>query len=222
MTQPYPIALTGLAGGRCVVVGGGAVAARKVAGLLDSDAQVVVISPTLQAELAVWHAAGRIEHLARRYSQGDLEGATLVFAATDQRAVNAEVAAEARARGLLHNIADDPAAGTFHTLGALRRGPVLVAIGTGGASPALAALIRRRVAATIGPEYGLLAERLSALRAEIAEQLPAARRAQLWRALASEELLALLRAGDHDQFEARLATLMHDHSAVATASDTHP
>lgn len=206
--QPYPIALTQLAGVRCIVVGGGEVALRKVGALLDSGAQVEVISPALQPELAAWRDAGRIQHTARRYSQGDLAGALLVIAATDQRSVNAAVADEARARGLLLNVADDPAAGNFHTLAAVTRGEVLLAVSTGGASPALAALIRRKLETTFGPEYGVLAERLSALRREIGHRLPPTARARLWRALASEESLTLLRADDLAGFEARVAALL--------------
>jgi siroheme synthase-like protein len=211
--QPYPIALTGLRGLRCVVVGGGEVALRKVGALLDSGAQVELISPTLQPELAAWRDAGRLQHMARPYAPGDLAGAFLVIAATDRREVNAAVAAEARERGMLHNIADDPDAGNFHTLGAVQRGDVLLAVSTGGGSPALAAHIRRKLETTFGPEYGVLAARLGALRREIGRSLTPAARTQLWRALATDEMLALIRAGDLAQFEARIAALLDERAA---------
>lgn len=192
-SSPYPIALMHLENTRCVVVGGGAVATRKVGALLDSGARVRVISPKIGDELRAWRDAGRIEWIDRAYESGDLDGATLVFAATDRRAVNAAVADEARSIGALLNVADDPDGSAFHTLGAIRRGPLLVAIGTGGESPALAALIRRTLERTIGPEFGVLAERLGALRRAIGDTLPPETRTRLWRALATDEFVELAR-----------------------------
>lgn len=206
--KPYPIVLTQLERVRCVVVGGGEVAARKVRALLDSGANVTVISPALQPQLAEWHAAGRIVHAARPYQAGDLTDAFLVIAATDRREVNAAVAAEAREHGLLCNIADDPGDSTFHTLGSVMRGDVLLAVATGGDSPALAAHIRRKLEATFGPEYGVLAQRLGALRREIGPTLSPAARTQLWRALASDEVLEWLRSGDEARLERYIDTLV--------------
>lgn len=194
--KPYPIVLTQLDQMRCVVIGGGAVAARKVGALLDSGARVKVISPALEPQLAGWHAADQIDYVARGYQTGDLADAKLAIAATNRREVNAAVAADARARGILINIADDPDGSNFHTLAAVTRGDVLVAVGTGGSSPALAALIRRKLEATIGPEYGVLAERLGTLRRELGPTLPPAVRTRLWRALATDESLDSARQGE--------------------------
>ncbi len=205
--QPYPIVLTGLDRVHCVVVGGGAVAARKVGALIASGAQVRVISPHLHGQLADWLAQGRFEHVARRYEQGDLEGAFLAIAATSVREVNVQVAAEARARGILINVADDPDAGNFTTMGAVTRGDVLLAVSTGGESPALSAFIRRRLEVTFGPEYGMLAQRLGELRQQVLETLPAAERPRFWRALVNDEVLGWLRDGD----EARFDTLVQVH-----------
>ncbi len=200
--KPYPIALTHLDHGLCVVVGGGEVAVRKVAALLDSGAQVKVISPELRPQLIDWREAGRIVHVARPYAPGDLAGALLVIAATDRRDVNAAVANEARQRGILHNIADDPAASSFHTLAAVTHGDVVLAVSTGGDSPALAAHIRRKLTTLFGPEYGILAQRLGALRREFEPLLPVETRTKLWRALATDEVLELVRTGDEAQFDA--------------------
>lgn len=220
--KPYPIALTQLAGLRCVVVGGGEVALRKIGALLDSGAQVEVISPALHPQLVQWRDDGRIRHTARPYTAGDLLGAFLVIAATDQRAVNAAVAAEARQRGMLHNITDDPDASNFHSLGAVQRGDVLLAVSTGGSSPALAALIRRKLETTFGPEYGVLAERLHALRREIGQSLTSAARAQLWRALATEQTLELIRAGDLAQLEVHIAAMLDQCAAAQTVAQPEP
>lgn len=201
--KPYPVLLTQLAGALCVVVGGGAVAARKVAALLDSGARVRVISPVLHPHFVQFEQA--IEHVARAYAPGDLQDVALAIAATDRREVNAQVADEARLHGILHNIADDPDKSSFHTLGAVWRGDVLLAASTGGDSPALAALMRRKLLATFGPEYGVLAERLGALRRSIGATLPPAARTALWRSLATDEALALLGNGDEAAFAELIA-----------------
>ncbi len=211
--RPYPIALTHLHRARCVVVGGGTVATRKVAALLESGAQVTVIGPTLDAQLAAWRDANRLTHIERPYESGDLAGATLAFTATSDSQVNQAVAAEARARGILINIADDPDASDFYTLPVVQRGPVQIAVSTGGESPALAALIRRTLESLIGPEYGVLAERLGALRREIDHALPPESRARLWRRLASDEALTLIRMGDQAGLESLIATALEEQRA---------
>jgi siroheme synthase-like protein len=206
--KPYPIVLTQLEQARCVVVGGGEVAVRKVRALLDSHAQVKVISPEIHPQLAEWRDAARISHEARPYATSDLDGAFLVVAATNQRIVNAAIADDARQRGMLYNIADDPAAGNFHTLGAVMRGDVLLAVATGGDSPALAAYIRRKLEATFGPEYGVLAHRLGALRRELGTNLPAPARTRLWRTLVSDEVLEWVRTGDQARLEHYITALV--------------
>src|SRR5215211_2520154 len=105
----YPITLTSLRGAPVVVVGGGAVGERKVRGLLAAGAAVRLISPTASEQLQAWAAAGQIGWEQREYTVGDLDGARLVFAATNRREVNAQLAREAAALGLLCNVADAPA-----------------------------------------------------------------------------------------------------------------
>ena len=124
-----------------MVVGGGEVANRKARKLLQARAKVVVISPDVEPELA----SMAVEVRRRPYTEGDLEGAFLAFAATNRRDVNAAVALEARERGILANVADKPAEGDFALPSTLRRGQLQVAVSTGGASPALAQRIRREL-----------------------------------------------------------------------------
>lgn len=158
----YPVFLTGLADMLCVVVGGGTVAARKVRGLLAAGARVRVISPELCAELDALHATQQVEWIPRAYCAGDLAGASLVFAATDARTANQAVAGEARQSGILCNVADSPAEGTFH-VPAVYRGScpseqemqdndaaqVVIAVGTGGQSPGLARRLRDALVAAL-------------------------------------------------------------------------
>src|SRR5262245_33756453 len=125
----YPIFLD-LTDRPCVVVGGGAVAQRKVDGLLGSGATVTVVSPTVTPRLAAHAAAGRIRHVARDYRASDLDGQQLAFVATDDGQLNGAVAEEARARGVWVNSADDPANCAFILPSVLRRGALQVAVGT--------------------------------------------------------------------------------------------
>ncbi|MBA3944997.1 MAG: bifunctional precorrin-2 dehydrogenase/sirohydrochlorin ferrochelatase [Herpetosiphonaceae bacterium] len=195
----YPITLTNLQRGRCIVVGGGAVAERKVSGLLEAGAPVEVISPDITPQLDAWHVAGQITYHAEPYHRGSLTGARLVIAATNEHAVNAAVADEGQALGALVNVADDPAASDFHTAGVVRRGDITLTVSTSGGSPALAALMRRRLEATFGPEYAELATWLRQIRDTVGPQLQPQSRTALYRALATEEVLDWLRAGDHEQ-----------------------
>lgn len=150
---PFPVFLV-VAGSRCIVVGGGTVAARKVADLLEAGARVTVIAEVPGDAVRGMADGGTIELAERRYREGDLAGAVLVFAATGDEAVNAAVAAEARAAGIPVNVADDPEKCTFFSGAVVRRGPLRVAISTSGVCPALAAAVRRDIEERILPSYG--------------------------------------------------------------------
>jgi precorrin-2 dehydrogenase / sirohydrochlorin ferrochelatase len=150
-----------------VVIGGGQVAARKVEGLLAAGAQVKVISPILNPELQSLAGSGVITFLPRAYQDGDLEGAYLVIAATDETSVNHAVWTEAMKRGCLVNVVDDPEHSTFILPAVFQRGEMSVAISTGGGSPALARRLRERLEEVIGPEYGTLTELMAELRPEL-------------------------------------------------------
>ena len=139
-----------------MVVGGGEVANRKARKLLQARAKVVVVSPEVKPELASIAA----EVCRRPYREGDLEGAFLVFAATDAREVNAVVAREARERGIPINVADKPSEGNFALPSVLRRGQLQVAVSTGGASPALARKIRQELEDAFGSEWAGVVESL--------------------------------------------------------------
>ena len=189
----YPVALD-LTGRPCLVVGGGAIAERKVSGLVEAGARVTVVSPALTERLAAWAAVGRIAHRPREYAASDLEGQQLAFSATDRRDVTETVAADARRRGLWVNAADDPRYCDFLVPSVLRRGRLQVAVSTGGASPALAARVRRDLEAYFTPEYEDLVE----LAAEVRRELRAGGRradAAHWRELLDADLRRLLADG---------------------------
>ncbi len=117
-------------------------------------------------------SAGAITFLPRPYQDGDLEGAYLVIAATDDPTVNQSVWTEAERRGCLINVVDDPQHSNFILPAVVRRGEVSVAVSTGGNSPALARRLRERIEKLIGPEYGALAELLGELRPELIADFP--------------------------------------------------
>jgi precorrin-2 dehydrogenase/sirohydrochlorin ferrochelatase len=212
-----PIVLTGLANATCTVVGGGEVAQRKVAALLEGGAdRVRLVAPELTGRLSRLAAELRIEHLARRYRPGDLIGSVLAIAASDDPFVNEKVAAEAAGLGILINVADAPELGNFTTPAVVRRGPLLLTVSTGGASPTLAATIRRDLARRYGAEHGHLLELLSRLRPEAARRLPAQQRRAFWRSLTSRQVLAEVRRGHMERVEAFAEKLLAQLSAPAT------
>jgi uroporphyrin-III C-methyltransferase/precorrin-2 dehydrogenase/sirohydrochlorin ferrochelatase len=152
----YPLSLR-LAGRRVVVVGGGSVALRRVAGLRTAGADIVVISPQLSPTLGDLAARGLITARTRGYEPGDLDGAWLVFACTDQPGVNAAVAAEAERQRIWCVRADDAAASAAWVPATGRSGPVTVAVNA-GRNPRRAAALRDRLVATVDAE-GRLAEK---------------------------------------------------------------
>src|SRR5881296_4234132 len=159
MPDYFP-AFLDLRGRRCLVVGGGAIAERKVHGLLECGARVGVVSPALVPALARLVASGRIEHRARAFRKADARRCVLVVAATGTAAVDDAVAVAARRHNALVNAVDRPARCDFIYGSVLRRGELQVAVSTGGRAPALAREIRRRLESIIGPEYAELVERV--------------------------------------------------------------
>ena len=187
-----------LAGRRVVVAGGGAVATRRVAALLDSGADVVVVAPELSEALETWAAEGRVRASRRPFRPDDLDGAWLALAATGQRAVDAEVVAASEARCCFVSSAGGDPPGSFAPMAVLRRGDLEVGVGTSGRSPALSAWLCQRLEAVVGPEYGTLleiaAEARDGLRA--AGQRPGERD---WQAALDSGILESIRAGRLDE-----------------------
>jgi precorrin-2 dehydrogenase/sirohydrochlorin ferrochelatase len=187
MRKLYPM-MVDLTGKRCLVVGGGTVAERKVTLLLECGADVEVVSPATTARLGALAASGAMRVRRRPVRPSDLSDAFLVVVATDDPQVNREVAERVRTTGGLVNVADDPEACSFLVPSVLRRGDLTIAISTGGGSPALAKKLRQRLEQTIGPEYEayLAALRLLRERARRAIADPQLRRAVHQRAVESD------------------------------------
>jgi precorrin-2 dehydrogenase/sirohydrochlorin ferrochelatase len=162
----YPLCLD-ISGKRCVVVGSGNVAERKIKRLLDCGACVEVVGKALTPILAAWKGEGRIVHRETDYEDSCLAGASLVIGATDDETVNERIAQDARTRRIPVNIVDNPARCDFILPSVVERGDLLIAVSTGGKSPALAGKLREDLEESYGPEYGILLEILGALRAKV-------------------------------------------------------
>jgi siroheme synthase-like protein len=165
----YPIFLE-MNGRPCVVIGGGAVAERKVEELLAAGAQVTVISPTIAEGLRDLLAQGSIRHVKRAYERGDLADCELVFAATDDPEINAAAFREAQSRRIWINSADDAAHCDFILPGVIRRGDLAVAVSTGGASPAATRAIREELEDYFTADYARFVEVAGEARRQLREK----------------------------------------------------
>ena len=202
----YPVNLI-LAGKPCLVVGGGAVAARKAAGLLACGADVHVIAALAGPEVSALPVS--VER--RPYQEGDVAGYRLVIAATDDPDTNHAIYREADALGTWVNSADDPAACTFTLPSIVRRGPVMVTVSTGGRSPALAAWLKGRFEGYVGPEYEVLVDMLASAR----EDMKAAGRSTEhadWQRLLDSDILDLVKSGQVGLARERLQTWLSSSS----------
>jgi precorrin-2 dehydrogenase/sirohydrochlorin ferrochelatase len=214
--QGYPVMLN-IVGKRCVIVGGGKVSARKTAGLLDSGAQVTVISPVLGPDLQRYANDGQIQWISRAYESALLTELRpfLVFAATDSPQVNRQVAQDADAISALVNIADDPTNSDFHNMLSVRRDPITVAFSTGGASPALAKRLKQRIEGVISDDYATITQWLGEIRPQIKKQFASqSDRAALYNAILDSDIPSLL--GDnqpdaaYDRLQDFLKERIHD------------
>jgi siroheme synthase-like protein len=165
----YPVYLD-LRNRPALVVGGGAVAERKVESLMEAGARVTLVSPQATEALCQHSEAGRIVLHRRRFELSDLDGVCLVISATDDTAVQAKVAAAAEARNIPVNTVDIPELCTFIVPAVVRRGSVTVAISTGGKSPSLAAALRSRMESVLTDEVARTADLLGSIRDEVHER----------------------------------------------------
>ncbi|GGH61204.1 precorrin-2 oxidase [Paenibacillus silvae] len=179
-----------------LVIGGGRVAERKVKGLLQGEARITVVSPQLTPALEQLHQESRFEWIARSYRNGDLRGAFLVYAATDDSQVNTAVVEEAEAASILVNDAISSGNSSFITPSVVRRGRLSIAISTAGAGPAAAAEIRALLEQQFGDEYETYLDFLHQMRMEIKSRaLPPVIRSKLLRRLTEMDILDQIRTG---------------------------
>ena len=204
MAFSYPVMLE--VGGRAVVVvGEEAVRLGRADALLDAGALVTVVAEGPAARLDLIEARGAVVE-RRGFHAGDLAGAFLCVASSGDPAERAAIAREARARGVLVNVMDDVEHCDFAAPAVVRRGDLVIAVGTGGRSPALARRLREELSERFGPEWAEVLEVLGRVREESLRAFPdLGERAARWQAaLDTEELTTLVRAGRADEAARRL------------------
>ena len=186
----------------CVIIGGGRVALRKLKGLLEEGARVRVVSPGVIPEIESLAESKNVELIKSPYSREAIEGAFLVFCATDDRVVNSKAAEDAENLGILVNCADDLEKSSFTLPGSVKRGELLITVSTGGASPELSRLLRKRLQQEFGEHWGEWLERLKKLRQEAREQIPGSHaRGVFWRSVLTEHILELVESGRQEEAE---------------------
>ncbi len=210
-TLPIFLKLTGQP---CAVIGGGEVAARKVALLLDAGACVTVTAPALCATLAELSSSGRIGYRASVFSADSLDDVAVAIAATDDRAVNAEVSRLAQERRIPVNVVDDPELCSFILPAIVDRSPVVVAVSTGGASPVLARLLRAKLEALIPTTYGQLATLVQRFRSNVKERLTQPARRPFWEKVLQGPIAELVFSGRTALAEQALAQAIDDADAA--------
>jgi len=205
----YPVSLN-IRGRKCVVAGGGEVALRKVKALLEHGADVEVISPDLCPELVRLGESGEISVHNHAYETGNLAGAFLAIAATDDVETNRRVAKEARRKAILVNVVDDAVNSDFIVPSYLRREGLTVAVSTAGQSPALARKIRTRLEKEITDQYGALARLIGEVRAEIKQEGKKIEDNRWQEALDVDLLLGLLQKGEREKAKALLLSRLKE------------
>jgi precorrin-2 dehydrogenase/sirohydrochlorin ferrochelatase len=204
----YPVCLD-IKDKLCVVVGGGEVALRKVQGLIAAGAEVRVISPEVEPELALLADEGRIDWQRKTFAPDDLCRALLVFAATDDRDVQEQICRQAVLAGQLVNVADDPACCNFQVPACLRRGDLTIAIATGGKSPAVAAMIKARLEPEFGPEYEVLLNLMALVRRQVAGGgYSQAQRKKIYKKILHDDIVELIRSERVDALRDHLRSVL--------------
>lgn len=207
MTTGYPAILL-LDGRLAVVVGGGQVSERKVRTLREAGAKVRLVAEDVTPKLRDLAEAGEVELVKRRYARGDLDGAVVAVAATDDEEVNQGVYAEAAEKGIPVNVVDNPALCTFIAPSIIRRGDLVIAISTGGAAPALAVRLRESLEQQFGDEYARFLELMADLRRQITVPGDQDDRAKAWYRVIDSDVMDLVRAGEIERARERATALL--------------
>jgi siroheme synthase-like protein len=208
----YPVFLN-LKDRNVLLVGAGETGLQKVQGLFESEARIHVVAPEALPEIVQWAREKRLRWDSRAYSAADLEDKCLVIAATDDPALQKQVASEARAKGLWVNIVDVPPLCDFIAPAVVTQGDIQIAISTGGAAPAIAKLLRKQLEPVIGPEYAQLVRLVREWRPDILK-MPKPQRVSLWERVASQTFLNTIRADGLRTAEAQLKEWIYGKSVI--------
>jgi len=203
----YPIGLD-ISGRRCLVIGGGEVGERKAQRLLECGARVSVVGRDLTPALARLRKKGAIDHIPGDYEQRLLKGAFLVIGATDDRTVNERIFRDARKRGVLTNIVDDPDRCDFILPALCRQGELVITVATGGKSPALAKRLRQDLEERYGPEYEVLLKIMGEIRGRIIDRGEGSdENRKIFEAIVDSDILDRIRKADWKKVTAMVKKL---------------
>jgi uroporphyrin-III C-methyltransferase/precorrin-2 dehydrogenase/sirohydrochlorin ferrochelatase len=218
----YPVALE-VANRRCIVIGGGKIATHKARELVEAGAHVTVVAGAFSAELEEMAQGGAVDLTRRPYRTGDLEGAFIAIAATDDGGVNAEVYRDGRSRNVLVNCVDDIEHCDFAAPSVIRRGDLMVTISTGGKAPALAKRLRIDLSERIGREYEDLVRLLGEVREEVMplrKELDFDTWAGRWHNALEGNLLEIVRSGEHESLKQLVRARLYEEEDAATVRAT--
>lgn len=209
MTNYYPVNLD-LQKKRCLIVGGGKVAERKVEALLECGGLVKIISPNLTPKLKQMVQTGQVDYSNQEFQEKDLEGIFLVIGATNVSTINQQVAQAALAKNILVNIVDAAPLSNFIVPSTHRQGLLSISISTAGASPALAAKIRREIGKKYGQEYAELLELLQEIRPQVIGKYPnQEERKKVFQSIIDSDILELIREGNQEKVKERIAECIY-------------
>ncbi len=206
----YPVNLD-ICGRKCLVVGGGSVATRKVKSLLDCGAQVTVVSPAINEALEKLDRESNLDLQRRSYQSTDLEGHFLVIGATDDMRLSRRISADAESRGMLCNIADVPDVCNFILPAVIRQGDLLLTVSTSGKSPAFSKHLRKQLETAYGAEYKLFLQLMGRIRKRLlaVEHAPEAHK-HLFERLIDNNLVDLIRNNKIDTINKLLKQVLGD------------
>ena len=212
----YPIYLD-IRGRVCIVIGGGKVAERKVVSLLHAGAKVRVVSPVVTMSLKEMSGKGIIGWKERLYRKGDLKGAFMAYAATDDEDVNRKISEEAHGNRVLLNIADEPEMCDFIIPSVVERGRLSIAISTGGASPALAKRLKLDLEERYGEEYALFLETMAAIRQKLlTKEVASDKNRKIFNKLASSTMPEMIRDGRWKDVDKTIISLLGEDFSIAS------
>lgn len=208
MMKLYPIYID-LKNKKCLVIGGGKVAERKIDNLLYYGASVMVVSPRVEENIRTWADKGLIELHGREFKPQDLEESFIVFVATDDEQINGRVSGLCRERGIMVNAVDDPPHCDFYVPSIVRRNSLVLAISTGGKSPAFARRLRNELEEIITPEYGEFVDMLGEQRELIKDHIEDIEiRKKIFEELVYSDILDLLKAGEKERAREKVKRCM--------------
>jgi precorrin-2 dehydrogenase/sirohydrochlorin ferrochelatase len=205
MPMMYPVTLE-LVDKECLVVGGGGVAERKVLSLLECGAIITVVSPALTTMLRKLADTSLIKYKEGCYSKDDLLNKLLVICATNNQVVNQQVAQDCKGIGIWVNVVDQPELCTFHVPAVMRRGMMSISVSTSGASPLLAAKIRKQLEQDFGQEYEILLQIMVEVRKEVNQKnIDPIKRYQIYSKILNSNIMQLIKQGKTEKVKELIA-----------------